>query len=136
MSSAGGGIILRRTIIVFILWSLANIATADEMRPAYLELTQQGENIFAVVWKVPLNKNQQSAMQPVFPSGCSHQSEFVAQTIGSARLQRWYLYCADEIVGQRIVIEGLRPNNTEVLVRLSWLDGSVATALLKPSQPY
>ena len=59
MSSAGGGIILRRTIIVFILWSLANIATADEMRPAYLELTQQGENIFAVVWKVPLNKNQQ-----------------------------------------------------------------------------
>ena len=129
-------VMLGRTIIVFIFLSLANITAADEMRPAYLELTQQGKNIFAVVWKVPLNKNQQSAINAVFPAGCSHQAEPVSQTIGNARLQRWYLYCAEEIVGQRITVEGLSRSNTDVLLRLSWLDGAVVTVLLKPSRPY
>jgi len=136
LNSAGGQIMLARSIIVFILFSLANITTGDEMRPAYLELTQQGENIFAIVWKVPLNKNQQSVIKSVFPTGCSHQSELVSQTIGNARLQRWYMHCAGELVGQRIAVEGLRPSNTDVLLRLKWLDGSVATALLKPSRSY
>lgn len=136
VSNVSGVIMMRRVIVVFILLLLANITAADEMRPAYLELTQQGKNIFAVVWKVPLNKNQQSAIKSVFPSVCSNQSELVSQIIGNARLQRWYMYCADEIVGQRISVEGLSRSNSDVLLRLKWLDGSVITALLKPSRPF
>ena len=127
---------IQRIVISFVLLLLANVSIADEIRPGYLELNEQGPNAFSVLWKVPQNKNQRSDLEAHFPVSCTNESEITSQTINNARLQRWYIYCAEKIVGQRISIEDPDNSNTDMLLRIKWLDGSVSTALLKPSRPF
>ncbi|MEZ0154593.1 MAG: HupE/UreJ family protein [Candidatus Reddybacter sp.] len=107
--------------------------------PGYLELNERGENTFSVVFKVPKNKKtkkQYLLVDVEFPAGCIAKSNVISQSINGAVLQRWYIQCGDKLVGRRISIKGLAMSNTDILLRLKWLDGSVATALLKPAHPF
>ena len=127
---------IQRIIISLVLLLLTNSAIADEIRPGYLELNEKSPNTYAVLWKVPQKSGQKISLAPLFPDGCTNKTAITTQTINSAMLQRWYIYCANNIVGQRISIEDITNSNTDVLLRLKWLDGSVSTSLLKPSTPF
>lgn len=127
---------MQRIIISIALLFLANICIADEIRPGYLELNEESPNTFAVLWKVPQKTGQTLSLQPHFPASCTNKTAITSHTISGATLQRWYLNCSNNIVGQRISIEDSDNSNTEVLLRLKWLDGTVATSLLKPSTPF
>ena len=135
-NSAGSPVMISRIICGLFLLLLANGLVADEIRPGYLELNEQGENTFSVIFKIPKNKNQRSSIEAEFPADCVAKSDLISQVINGASLQRWYIQCADKLVGQRISLKGLAASNTDILLRLKWLNGSVATALLKPSQPF
>ena len=125
-----------RIVISLVLLLLTNSSFADEIRPGYLELSEQSQNAYAVLWKVPQKSGQKLSLEPRFPDGCTNKTAITSHTINSAMLQRWYIHCADNIVGQRISIEDIDNSNTDVLLRLKWLDGEVSTALLKPSTPF
>jgi len=125
-----------RIIILFVLLLLSNNSLADEIRPGYLEINQAGPNTFAVLWKAPKKRGQKQLLEPLFPVSCSKKTAVTSRLINGAVLQRWYLHCTDNIVGQRIAIEHIGNNNTDVLLRLKWLDGAVATELLKPAKPF
>jgi len=125
-----------RIIISLILLLLSNSSIADEIRPGYLELNEDSPGIYAVLWKVPQSSGGKLSLVPRFPDGCTNKTAITSHTINSARLQRWYIHCADNVVGQRISIKNMNNSNTDVLLRLKWLDGSVSTALLKPSAPF
>lgn len=127
---------MKRIVISLVLLLLANSSMADEIRPGYLELNEESPNIYAVLWKVPQKKGQKLLLQAHFPDSCVNKTAITSHNIDSAVLQRWYIHCANGIVGQRISIEDIENSNTDVLLRLKWIDGSVSTALLKPSAPF
>ena len=127
---------MQRIIIGTVLLFLANISIADEIRPAYLEVNEESPNTYSVLWKVPIKSGQTLSLAPHFPASCINKTAITSHTINGATLQRWYINCTNNIVGQRISIEGSDNNNTEVLLRLKWLDGTVSTSLLKPSAPF
>ncbi len=136
LNSTGSQVMALRIICGLFLLLLAAGLVADEIRPGYLELNEQSENIFSVIFKIPQNKNQGSVIEAEFPADCISKSDVISQAVNGASLQRWYIQCADTLVGQRILLKGLAAGNTDILLRLKWLDGSVATVLLKPSQPF
>ena len=127
---------MQRIIISIVLLFLTNISIADEIRPGYLELNEESPNAYSILWKVPKKSGQKLSPEPHFPASCTNKTAITSHTINGATLQRWYINCSDNIVGQRISIEDSDKSNTEVLLRLKWLDGTVSTSLLKPSTPY
>ena len=127
---------MQRIIISIALLFLTNISIADEIRPGYLELNEESPNTYAVLWKVPKKSGKTLSLEPHFPASCTNKTAATSHTISGAILQRWYINCTNNIVGQRISIEDSDNSNTEVLLRLKWLDGTVSTSLLKPSAPF
>ena len=127
---------MQRIIISIALLFLANISIADEIRPGYLELNEESPNTYAVLWKVPKKTGQTLSLEPNFPASCINKTAITSHAINAATLQRWYINCTNNIVGQRISIEDSDNSNTEVLLRVKWLDGTTSTTLLKPSAPF
>ncbi len=127
---------IQRIIISIVLLFLTNISIADEIRPGYLELNEESPNTYSILWKVPKKSGQTLSLIPHFPASCINKTAITSHTINGATLQRWYINCANNIVGQRISVEDIDNSNTEVLLRLKWLDGTISTSLLKPSTPF
>jgi hydrogenase/urease accessory protein HupE len=128
--------LMNKFILGFFFLFFANIVIADEIRPGYLELNEESPNTYTVVWKIPQKSGQKNLLTPRFPDSCSNKTSATSQLVNGAMLQRWYLHCTDNVVDQRVLIEGITHSNTDVLLRLKWLDGSVSSSLLKPSAPF
>ena len=43
------------------------VASAHEIRPALLDITETSEGVFQVVWKVPTRGDRVLALEPTFP---------------------------------------------------------------------
>lgn len=127
---------MQRIVISLILLLLTNSSIADEIRPGYLELNEESSNTYAVLWKIPQKKGQKLVLQARFPDNCINKTAIISHNIDSAVLQRWYIHCDNGVIGKRISIEDIENSNTDVLLRLKWIDGSVSTTLLKPSTPF
>ncbi|WP_456404050.1 HupE/UreJ family protein [Thiolapillus sp.] len=125
-----------RVIFILLCWLLAGSAVGDEIRPGYLELQQENEDTYSLLWKVPGKAGQPPALQPQLPQGCTRRTEVHSQHVNGAWLQRWYVRCARGLPGGRISIRNLAASNMNVLLRIKWLDGAVSSALLKPSAPF
>ena len=125
----------RLFVLICFLW-FARMANADEIRPGYLELNEESPNTYSVIFKIPQKRWQKPLLTIHFPDSCTNKTSITSQQINSSLLQRWYIHCADNIVGKRITIEGMDNTNTDVLLRWQWLNGASSTALLKPIEPF
>lgn len=125
-----------RIIFGLALLLLTHLVIADEIRPGYLELNEESPGTFSVLWKVPQKGGRMLLLTPRFPNICANKTSAALQLVNGATLQHWYIRCADSIIGQRITIEDKDNSNTDVLLRLKWLDGAVTTTLLKPSAAF
>ena len=53
----------------------AGAARAHEVRPAYLDIAQTGEQVYAVIWKQPVLGDRILRLEPVFPEECVRSAE-------------------------------------------------------------
>ena len=93
-----------RYFIYLVLSLLTNNASADEIRPAYLELNEDSPNTYSVLWKVPKKNGKESSISPRFTDACTNTTAS-SQQINGAIIKRWYLKCSHSLVGTRITIE-------------------------------
>ena len=113
---------------------LPSLLQAHESRPAYLEINQQQINVFDVTWRRPALGDKVLSMQPVFPKHCAVQGGVANYLTTGAHVSHWTLQCADPgLVNHSIYIEGLAQTITDVLVRISLIDGATHTQILKPN---
>jgi hydrogenase/urease accessory protein HupE len=100
-------------------------ASADEFRPAYLQLTQLDATIFDVLWKLPaLDESTALRLRPQFPEG--------TETIGAVRsvyaagiaVQRWRIRIEGGLDGREIRFPGASAGRIDVLVRVARIDGA------------
>ena len=111
---------------VLLVTGLEVPSSADEFRPAYLQLTQLDAETYDVLWKVPaLDERTALGITPTFPAGTETltavRSHFAAGTV----VLRWRVRVAGGLTGKAIEFSGRSLTQIDVLARLARRDGSV-----------
>jgi hydrogenase/urease accessory protein HupE len=110
-------------------------AAAHEVRPGLLELREQGDGSYSMLWKQPSGGEVEIRIAPVFPEGCQLVTRDRQQVAPGALISRGSLQCHEGIGGKTISIAGLETTITDVLVRVHHADGRLETHMLKPASP-
>jgi hypothetical protein len=71
-----------------------------------------------------------------FPDTVTHVQEPVERPLPGSILQKRIIAAPDGLAGAKIEFVGLQATITDVLVRMTWLDGRKASAIIRPSQPW
>lgn len=125
-----------RFALLVLLLSMTTSVSAHESRPAYLQIDQIGQDRFSVQWRTPLLYGMRLPVVLQFSDGISLVTEPVVREFADSMVERLVLESPDELAGQRIDFPGLQATITDVLVRVSWLDGRQATEFVKPARPW
>ena len=119
-------------IALFLLLSVGSVA--DEIRPGYLSLTEQPNNVFAVTFKQQQNQGT-PLLKAQLPENCSDRSPISSRTIRGSTVSRWMIHCASGMKGSYISIGGLLTSQTDVLVQIHWSDESSNSTILTAAKP-
>lgn len=122
-----------KTVIGFILFCLASFSFADEIRPGYLELKENGSNVFSVLWKVPAKGNKKLNLQVQLPTSCIDKSQANIQLVNGAYIQRWIVACEEGLFERNISVAGLDLTSTDVLLHLEFNNGASQSVQLTPA---
>lgn len=125
----------RFLLIALLVFLCAPLASAHELRPAYLVLRETAENRFDASWKVPARDNLRLGLYVRLPDECTVTRELSGAFVDDAYLERWSFTHPAGLVGATIHIDGLRETLTDVLVRIERLDGSTQVERLSPERP-
>jgi hydrogenase/urease accessory protein HupE len=107
---------------------------AHEVRPAYLEVSEDRLGEFSVLWKTPMIGDLRLALDPDFSGPVEARTPVATRLTGSAAVQTWRMR-ADGLRGQTLRIAGLETTLTDTLVRMAFVDGSTWVQRLTPQQP-
>ncbi|MET0776748.1 MAG: HupE/UreJ family protein [Pseudomonas mandelii] len=129
---------MRRTAwLLWVLWFMGLTAMAHESRPAYLELNETAVGRYDVLWRTPVLSGMRLPIALRFAEGVRTVIEPVESELNDSLIERRVIDAGSAgLVGQRIEFIGLQASITDVLVRVSRLDGSLTTVLVHPSQPW
>jgi len=125
---------LVQAILVIVLAAMSP-ASAHEVRPAYLELTQTGAETFDVLWKVPARGDRRLGLYLRLPETAQDLGEPSGIFVDASYVERSSVRHPEALVGETIVIDGLSSTLTDVLVRIQRLDGSTQVGRLLPESP-
>jgi hydrogenase/urease accessory protein HupE len=117
------------------LGSAANVH-AHEIRPALLNIIEQKPGWFEVTWKVPVLPGYKLDIQPVFPSNLTAYGPPSSHDIPGASIE-YATYQAEEgaLAGETITIDGLTATQIDVMVRITFANGTTQSAILRPASP-
>jgi len=111
-------------------------ASADEIRPALLDIKEQNTGLFAVTWKVPTRGERVLAIIPQLPNSLELVGSPTVQDVPGARIEHaTYKNNGESLTGQTIVIDGLLAVQTDVLLLIQLQDGTQHSAILRPASP-
>jgi hydrogenase/urease accessory protein HupE len=123
-------------LTVLLITSLAVNADAHRLQPAYLEINEQSAGKFSILWKKPFVAGRPMNISPQLPAGCSNITEPAVQTLATGAVERWLVDCGKSgITNNTIVIAGLSATQTDTLLRIQLIDGSMHTTVLRPDAP-
>ncbi|MGD1973907.1 MAG: HupE/UreJ family protein [Desulfobacterales bacterium] len=112
-------------------------AFAHESQPGLLELRQLGENRYEVIWRAPIYFGGPHPARLQLPEGWQTIGEpTVRQLSDSALHQRVVDVPGGLVNGSTIRFPGLEATITDVFVRVTRLDGTQSSLVVRPSQPF
>lgn len=126
---------MKKLTLVFLLILLPSLGFAHELRPAALSVIQDSSGVFDVIWRVPARGDMRLALYPTFDEKTKQTVLPTAQIANGFYVERWQINHPNDLLGSSIRIDGLENTMTDVLVRISWLDGREQVARLLPDQP-
>lgn len=122
-----------RALWLCILFCLSAAAVqAHEVRPAYLQITQEAGAEFSVNWKQPVLGGKRLKMTPQFPEVCEVTAGVTQLSAGSV-IETSTVNCALDTGVIRI--DGLERTLTDSFIEINYLSGETVRALVKPSNP-
>ncbi len=74
-------------------------------------------------------------LEPRVPEGCSLTGSVRTYVVDDVRLQHGALSCPDGLAGKTFTISGLEQTQTDVLLRVDYLDGTASNQRLTPGAP-
>lgn len=129
---------MRRTVwLLLLLCFMGLTAMAHESRPAYLEINETAAGHYDVLWRTPVLSGMRLPIALRFADGVRTVVGPVESELNDSLIERRMIDVGPTgRVGQRIEFIGLQASITDVLVRVSRLDGSLTTTLVHPAQPW
>ncbi len=121
-------------VLLLAMAALAPPAAAHEVRPAYLAIEEVAEGLHQVTWKQPVLGDRRLPLEPVLPEHCEVLNDGLPEHTGAALIIRWDVRC--DLSHGTIMIDGLSRTLTDVMVRITPLDGEQISRMLKPEAPY
>ncbi len=112
-----------------------SVTRAHESRPGYLELREESDGRFNVLWKQPARGEYRLRLNPVFPESCQLTGAGSQEMTGSVLFWRTSIDCSEGLIGQTVIIGGLEATLTDVLVRVHHANGTEETHLVTPIEP-
>jgi hydrogenase/urease accessory protein HupE len=117
--------------LMFIAWAVP--ASADELRPGYLELTQESPSQWNMIWKAPVKGGLATNAVPALPKICTATTPRRELVNGSV-VATSSVTCTAALAGEKIGLRGLDATFTDALVRISPLGRPVQAARLTPDE--
>ena len=108
-------------------------ARADDLRPGYLEWTEQAPRQWRVVWKAPLLGGLATRTKPILPTGCTvhgARRQFVGQTV----VETFQVRCTGSLAGRMLGLAGLDNGFADALLRVAPFGQPAQAARLTPQQ--
>jgi hydrogenase/urease accessory protein HupE len=121
--------VVRLILLCFLTFAGAAPASADELRPGYLELTQQKPTLWNMVWKAPVKGGLATHAFPKLPKICRAMTPRRAFMNGSV-VATSTVTCTASLAGQKVGLSGLDATFTDALVRIAPLGRPVQVARL------
>jgi len=123
-------------VALWLALGLATSAGAHEVRPAYLEIVETGEETYDVLFKVPAaGESLRFGLVLELPADVERIGAPRSSFSGRAHVERTRILRAGGLDGARIAVEGLSATLTDVLVRIERLDGHTQVLRLTPDSP-
>ncbi len=122
-------------IIVLFALLVSCSATADELRPGYLEFTQRTGTTWSLVWKAPRGTGMTLRVQPQLPPVCAIVGSPDIQHDLVSVVTRMDITCAKPVTGLQIGLSNLDTAQTDVLARIQPLGRPVQAYRLTPTAP-
>ena len=110
-------------------------AAAHRLSPAYFGLTETAPDTFDVQWKVSVSGGLAAVLEPQVPVGCSLTEDVRTYIIDDVRFQHGALHCPGGVGGKEFAVNGLGETQTDVLLRVDYLDGSSSNQRLTRDAP-
>ena len=120
-----------RLVLTIIALAGALPAQADELRPGYLELTQQTQSEWKLVWKAPILGGLATRAEPLLPDFCQLKLE-TPRLSGPAVVATGKVSCSKPLEGATVGLKGMEPGSTDALLRVAPLGRPVQTERLIP----
>jgi hydrogenase/urease accessory protein HupE len=125
---------LKQIIFALIcMGSFSALLHADEVRPAYLELKEKSPNVFSVLLKIPAKGDKKLTLHAQLPKHCKTLIDKHSVFRAAAYIERWHVKCDKGLIDTSIHIEGLENTNTDLLLRLEFLNATSQSVLLSPT---
>ena len=125
---------IRKLLLLFIFLYFNVPSQADEVRPAYLEVKENQENIFSLLLKVPAKGSKKLNIQVILPKSCTNITPISSHFVNSASLERWSVKCENGLVGETLSFTGLKRTSTDLLLRLEFANGTSQSELLTAAE--
>jgi len=114
-----------RKLLALVLLAWSTIATADEFKPAYLQLTERGAGSYDVLWKVPARDASTTLkVKPIFPAGTRDITLRQSRFANGIVVVRWSITTADGLNGHLIAFPEQASTGIDILVRIVRIDGT------------
>jgi len=118
-------------VLAMVLLACTGRLQADELRPGYLELTQQSAADWKLVWKAPILGGLATRAEPLLPEFCRLQFE-TPRLSGPAIVAIGKVTCSQPLDGATVGLRGMEPGSTDALLRIAPLGRPVQTERLVP----
>lgn len=127
------------TVFVWLVLSvgLYDHVLAHESQPGLLVLRQLGPERYEVIWRAPIYYGKPHPAELQLPQDWLTVGEPTVRQLSDSALHRRVVDVAGgSIDGRTIRFPGLEATITDVFVRVSRLDGSEASLVVRPTRPY
>ncbi len=129
----------RRTplLVCGLLWLVPATARAHSFAPAVLDLRERDAGRFDVIWKMPGVESggftsSDDVPIPVLPVHCRLLAGDPAVRRGEEGPASWQVDCGPGALrGEQVSVRGLEGTRLDVIVRITWHDGSTASGVLR-----
>jgi hypothetical protein len=112
------------------------LAQAHEIRPAYLDLNASDKTQLRIFWRQPIAGEYAAPLSPAISTDWLRRSPYASGRSESAYFAEWRVPAPyAELAGATVHIEGLPRTITDVLLHITYSDGTELTQLLTPSSP-
>lgn len=126
-----------RWVIALLVLGQATLALAHEIRPAYLQITENAQNRFDVLWKQPSNGAMALHLEPNVSNGLLKGKPSEESIANSFVVRRWnnLAFSRDSFDGSTIRVDGLEKSITDALINVTFSNGQQIQEILKPGNP-